>query len=115
MDTIFIHELQVPVVIGVFPEERTQTQTLLLDLETSFDISDAANSDELSKTIDYSVLCQSILEFVSTTQFQLIETLAEKIAQHLKDQFNLSQVRLKLTKRPIDMQDVDCVGVEIQR
>lgn len=115
MDKIFIRQLSVPVIIGVFPNEREAPQTLLIDLEVATDFQKAAASDALQYTIDYAQIRRSILAYTEKTQFTLIETLADRLAAHLKQTFNLSWLRLSISKKPFDITDAECVGVCIER
>ncbi len=115
MDKIFIHQLTVPAVIGVLPSEQTQTQSLSIDLEVTTDIRPAAASDDLSLTADYAAMRQTIIQHVQTTHYQLIETLAEKLASLLLQTYRIVGVVLKITKQPADMADTAGVGVVIER
>lgn len=114
-DKIFIRGLSVPVIIGVFPNEREAPQTLLIDLEVVADFQQAAASDALQHTIDYAQIRRSILGYTEATKFTLIETLADRLAAHLKQAFHLSWLRLSISKKPFDITDADCVGVCIER
>ncbi|HHL31272.1 MAG TPA: dihydroneopterin aldolase, partial [Oceanospirillales bacterium] len=76
MDTIFIQQLKVETIIGVYKSERTNQQTIVLDIEMLCDCSQAQATDKLKYALDYHQLSQDITAFVSTTSFQLIETLA---------------------------------------
>lgn len=98
MDIIFIHELPVETIIGVYPWERDSPQTLLLDLELGADIQPAARSDQLDDTLDYQVVARRINEFAAASTFQLVETLAERIAELLQQEFAVPWLRLTLRK-----------------
>ncbi len=115
MDKIFISKLSVPVLIGVLPEERKAPQALLFDLELEADVHEAAASDDLKSTIDYAAVCYGIINYVKETEFELIETLAENLANHLQKTFNVSHLRLTLTKTPFDIPDAEGVGVIVER
>ncbi|MCB1828392.1 MAG: dihydroneopterin aldolase, partial [Coxiellaceae bacterium] len=88
MDTVFIKQLIVPTLIGVFPEERKAPQNLLIDLEMSTDVRPAAEDDDLTKTIDYAAVRESIMQFAADSSFELVETFAERLAQHLNQHFH---------------------------
>ena len=115
MDKIFISKLSVPVLIGVLPEERRAPQTILFDLELESDIRQASASDELQHTIDYAAIRRSIIHYVKETEFELVETLADNLAHHLQKAFDISRLRLVLTKKPFDIPDAEGVGVIIER
>lgn len=114
MDKIFIHDLQIETIIGVLPHERTQKQPILINLEISTDIRPAAKSENVKDAIDYSAIAQRITEFVSQSKFQLLETLAEKIAEIVLTEFNVKQLRLQLSK-PQAIANAKSAGVIIER
>ncbi len=98
MDIIYITDLKVDTTIGVYAWERAIKQPLRFDLEMQFDIRKAAASDDVADALDYSAVSQRITEFVEQSDFQLIETLAEKVAAIVLDEFNATKVKLKLSK-----------------
>jgi len=111
---VFIRQLSVPAIIGVFPEERTASQTILIDVELETDIQQAAQSDDLQYTIDYAAVRRCIIDYIGTVAFELLETLAAKLADHLKQNFKPSRLCLTITKKPFDIPDVQGVGVIIE-
>ena len=115
MATVFIRQLQVPVIIGVFQQERMQSQTLLLDLELDCNIENAVKSDNVSDALDYALVRQYVLDYTSQTQYQLVETLASHLADKLLGAFSLSRVKLTLFKHPFDIEDAAAVGVIVER
>ena len=80
-DLISIERLRVNCIIGCLPEERKTPQDILVSVTLETDVSPAANADDLSLTIDYHALAQSITRFAQSHPFRLIETMAEKIAE----------------------------------
>jgi len=98
MDTIFIEGLEVETSIGVYDWEKKIRQRLVFDIEVFIDIKAAAEADELAKTIDYKALSDRVSEYVSETQFELIEALAESLAQLLFREFKLGRLRLRVSK-----------------
>lgn len=80
MDKITIQDLEVLYRVGVPDSERAHPQKLLLTLELSLDLSQAASRDELSETVDYDALSQEILQFGQGRSWKLIETVADQIA-----------------------------------
>jgi len=115
VDKVFIRQLIVPALIGVHPHERTQTQSLTIDLELATDITAAAATDDLVHALNYAAVREEILNYVKQTQFQLIETLAEKLAAYLQSTFSVVWLRLSITKKPADITDAFGVGVVIER
>ncbi len=98
MDTIFINDLRVQTIVGVWAWERVVPQTVHVDLELAADIRAAAAEDELSLTVDYHAVATRVTEFVAGSQFKLIETLAERIAAILTGEFGLPWVRVTVHK-----------------
>ena len=113
MATIFIHELKFETIIGVHAWERQIKQALCLDLEFAYDISHAAADDKLEFALDYSTLAARILEYSQKNHFQLIETLAQRLAELLVSEFNLTWLRLKLTK-PAALPEAKSVGIILE-
>ncbi len=114
MDIIFIRELRIDTLIGVHPWERQTRRNLLLDLELGTDFRPTAESDRLADTFDYQAVAQRIAAFAAASDFQLVETLAERIAQLLRREFAASWLRLTLRK-PGAPPDAREAGVVIER
>jgi len=113
-DIIFISELRIETVIGIFDWERQIKQTVVLDLELATDISMAAASDHIDDTIDYKTLTKSIIGYVEDSEFQLVETLAERVCELVRNDFGVPWVRLKLNK-PGALRGARDVGILIER
>ncbi len=114
MDVICLRELKLETLIGTHAWERKLRQTVLLDLEIGVDIQQAAISDQLADTLDYSRLAQRLGEFVSKAEFQLIEALAEACARIVITEFGAQEVRLALHK-PGAVRNASDVALCIQR
>ncbi|MBN7797800.1 dihydroneopterin aldolase [Parahaliea mediterranea] len=114
MDTVFIRELAVDTVIGVYGWERTVRQTLLLDLEMAWDNRPAAAGDELARALDYAAVAERITRFAAGSEFQLIETLAEQVAALVRAEFAVPWLRLRVCK-PGAVAAARDVGVLIER
>ena len=114
MDIVFIQELRVDTVIGVYDWEREVRQPLLLDLEMACDNRLAAVADDVANALDYAAVSARLLEFVESSQFQLIETLAEQVAAIVREEFNVPWLRLRVCK-PGAVAQAQGVGVSIER
>lgn len=114
MDIIYLHNLHVEAVIGLYEWERRIKQTLVLDLEMGWDISDAAASDSVAHTIDYKSVAKRVIEICETSNYGLVEALAEHIARDLINDFKLPFIRLKINKQGA-VSNVRDVGVIIER
>ncbi len=113
-DIIYITDLQIETIIGIFDWERETKQTISLDIEMATDIRKAAASDNIDDTLDYKSVAKRLIAFVEASEFQLVETLAEKICQIIIDDFSVSWVKLKLNKKGALRGSRD-VGVIIER
>lgn len=80
MDKIFIRDLALRCIIGLYPEERTNKQDVIINVTLETDLRAAGKSDDLSDTVDYKTIKLAILEFVENSSFNLIESLADGIA-----------------------------------
>ena len=114
MDIVYIRELRAATVIGVYDWERGVRQTVVLDLELAADNRRAAASDRIGDALDYAALCARLLAFIEGSEFQLIETLAERVAALVREEFGVSWLRLRLAKPGAVPQAAD-VGVLIER
>ena len=114
MDIVFIHDLQVETVIGIYDWERKIRQTISLDIEMATDISKAAKSDDIEDTLSYKTVAKRLIEFVEQSEFELVETLAERICSIVMDEFSVPWVKLTLHK-PGAVRGSKSVGVMIER
>lgn len=113
-DIVFIEDLRIQTVIGVFDWEREISQTVSLTLEMAFDISKAAESDQIADTLDYKSVAKRLIAFVESSDFQLVEALAEESARIVLEEFPVRWLRLKLSK-PGAVRGSSAVGVIIER
>jgi dihydroneopterin aldolase len=114
MDIVFIRELRIDTVIGVYDWERTVRQTMVLDLDMATDIRRAAGDDALEHTLDYAAISSRLVAFIEQSEFELVETMAEQVAAIVLVEFNVPWLRLRLSKPGAIAQARD-VGVVIER
>lgn len=114
MDIVFISELKVDAIIGVYDWERTMHQTLLFDVEMAWDISPAAAADDIDKALDYKAVSDRIVAFVEGSEFALLEALAEQLCHLLRQEFGIPWLRLRISK-PGAVPQAKQVGVVIER
>lgn len=114
MDTIFINDLRVDTIIGVNDWERKTRQTVSIDLELACDCSKAAINDSIDDTLNYKLVSKAVIAFVEQSDFQLVETLAERIGGLLKDEFGCHWLRVRVNKRGA-LRSAGEVGVIIER
>lgn len=114
MDIVYLHDLKVDCVIGIFEWERRIKQTIHIDLDMAADIRRAAASDAIADTLDYKAVAKRLVDFAGDSQFQLVETLAEKIAGIVLSEFKVPWVRVRINKKGA-VRNADAVGVVIER
>jgi len=114
MDIIFIRELRVDAVIGIYDWERAIRQTLSLDLEMATDIAAAAATDRIDNALNYKAVAKRVIAFVETSDFQLVETLAERVAELIRSEFAVPWLRVTLNKGGA-VRGARGVGVVIER
>ena len=114
MDIIFIRELRVDTIIGIYDWERRIRQTVSIDLELGADIRQAAQSDHIEDTLSYKDVAKRLAEFISGSEFLLLESLAAKIAELLQQEFQVPWLRLTLSK-PGAVSGARDAGVIIER
>lgn len=114
MDSIFITDLRADAIIGIYERERNIKQTISIDLELGADIAKAAKHDNIEDTLNYKELSKRVEAYISSSEFQLVETLAERIAQLILDEFDVPWLELTLHKVGALSNSGD-VGVRIKR
>ncbi len=114
MDIIYLSDLRIETVIGVFDWEREIKQQVVIDLEMGSDIRRAAETDALEDTLDYKSVAKRVISYVEESEFQLVETLAERVTEILLNEFNVPWVRLRLNKQGA-VRGARDVGVIIER
>ena len=113
-DRIFLHGLAVDCIIGFIEWERRIRQTIVLDVEMPVDCARAAQSDDVTDTLDYKKVAKRLIAFVSESQFKLVETLAHRAALLILEEFGVQWVRLSVNK-PGAIRGSKDVGVAVLR
>ncbi|ADL54249.1 dihydroneopterin aldolase [Gallionella capsiferriformans] len=114
MDIIFIRELKVTTLIGIYEREKHVPQTLQLDLDIALPNSRACYSDDINDALDYAKVAQHIQTVLSEGHFSLVETLAEHIAQIILKDFNAPWVKVSVAKLQA-IRNCRMVGISIER
>ena len=114
MDIVFINDLRIETIIGIYDWERRVRQTISLDLEMACDIRRAAATDAIEDTLNYKAVAKRLLAFVQDSRFQLVETLAEEVARLVLREFPVEWVKVTLHK-PGAIRHSKDVGVMIER
>ena len=114
MDIVFIEALEIDTVIGIYDWERQITQKVVLDIEMAFDNRRPAASDDIVDTLNYKDVSKRLIAFVGESNFGLVESLAERCADIIREEFGVPWLRLKLSK-PGAVTGSRAVGVVIER
>jgi dihydroneopterin aldolase len=114
MDIVYIRELEIDAIIGIYDWERETKQTVSIDLEMGCDNTKAAASEDIADALDYKSVAKRLISFVEDSEFLLVETLAERIAAIVLEEFSVPWLRLRLGK-PGAVTGSKDVGVIIER
>ncbi|GAB4178753.1 MAG: dihydroneopterin aldolase [Wenzhouxiangellaceae bacterium] len=114
MDRVFIEDLEVETVVGIYDWEREIRQKVVLNLEMAADVQRAALTDTIEDALNYKAVAKRLSAFVGQAEFQLVETLAERCAEIVLREFGVQWLRLRLDK-PGAVTGSRSVGVVIER
>lgn len=113
-DIVFIKDLRIDTIIGIYDWEREVKQTISLDIEMAGDNTVAAQSENIDDALNYKAVAKRLIAYTEESEFQLVETLAEKLANIILTEFNVPWLRLKLSKLGA-VTGSHSVGVVIER
>ena len=113
-DRIFLRGLTAECIIGFIDWERRVKQTVVVDLEIPVDCRHAALTDAVADTVDYKKVAKRVLAFIEASEFKLVETLAQRLALLILEEFPLEWIRLSINK-PGAIRNSRDVGVSIER
>ncbi len=114
MDKIKLTELTVNTVIGIWDWEKRNPQKVVFDIEMSTDINKASKSDSIKDALDYKAVSKRVKQYALENQFDLIEALADKVAEIILNEFEVSWVKLTISK-PYAIRDSKNVSLIIER
>jgi dihydroneopterin aldolase len=114
MDIVYIRDLRIDTIIGIYDWEREVRQTVSIDLEMASDIRRAAATDDIQFALNYKAVSKRLIAYVENRNALLVETLAEEIAQIIQAEFNVPWLRLRLSK-PGAVRGARDVGLIIER
>ena len=114
MDIIYLSDLEIQTIIGIYDWERETKQTVSISLEMATDIKQAAEHDHIDYTLNYKDVAKRLIKFVEESDFQLVETMAEQITEIILNEFEVPWVKLKLSK-PGAIRGAKDVGIIIER
>lgn len=114
MDRIFIRDLCLRCIIGIYPHERREKQDVVINIVLEGDLSKAGRTDDIEDTINYKTIKKRILRLVEKSSFFLVEKLAEEIAKLCLKERTIERVTVTLDK-PGALRFARSVAVEITR
>lgn len=114
MDIVYIRDLRIDTIIGIYDWEREVRQTVSIDLEMASDIRKAAATDDIQYALNYKAVSKRLIAYIENRNALLVETLAEEIAQVIRTEFNVPWLRLRLSK-PGAVRGSRDVGLLIER
>jgi len=114
MDIVYIRDLRIDAVIGIYDWERRIHQQINVNIEMGWDNRKAAQSDDIKDTLNYKEAAKLVKDLVDKSEFQLVEALAEHIAELLLDKMKIPWIKVSLGK-PMAVTDSAEVGVIIER
>ncbi|WP_027330301.1 dihydroneopterin aldolase [Marinimicrobium agarilyticum] len=114
MDIVYIRDLRVDTIIGIYDWEREVRQTISLDLEMASDIRKAAQTDDIQYALNYKAVSKRLIAYLENRDAQLVEALAEEVATIVRNEFGVAWVRLRLSK-PGALRGARDVGLIIER
>ncbi|WP_062061344.1 dihydroneopterin aldolase [Cellvibrio sp. OA-2007] len=114
MDIVYIRDLRIDTIIGIYDWEREVRQTVSIDLEMASDIRKAAETDDIQYALNYKAVSKRLIAYVENRNALLVEALAEEIAQVIRTEFNVPWLRLRLSK-PGAIRGARDVGLLIER
>lgn len=114
MDIVYVHDLRIETVIGVYDWERQVRQTVVIDIDMMVDVAAAAKTDRIEHTLNYKAVAKRVIAVVSSSDFHLVETLAEHVAALVMNEFKVPWLRLRINKEGA-VRGAKDVGVLIER
>jgi dihydroneopterin aldolase len=115
LDTVFIRQLRLPAWIGLYRHEKVSPQTIEIDLEIALPANTPVfRTRKVGDTVDYGVVVEHIRALLSKERFGLVETLAERIAELILNDFKSPRVKVSVAKLGV-LREAQRVGVMIER
>ena len=114
MDIVYINDLKIDTIIGIYDWEREVRQTISLDLEMGTDIRQAAATEDIQYTLNYKAVSKRLIDFIEGSKFFLVETMAEQVAEIVREEFKVPWLRLRIGK-PGAIRGARDVGIVIER
>ena len=114
MDIVYIRDLRIETIIGIYDWEREVKQTVSLDLEMAQDIRKAARTDDIQYALNYKSIAKRLIAFIEQAEFLLVERMAEEVADIVTKEFSVPWLKLRVSK-PGALRGSQDVGIIIER
>lgn len=114
MDIIFLEEIKLDILIGIYEWERKVPQTIRIDIDIGLPHSRAGTTDSIVDTIDYGTVMERIRKTAAEQHFSLVEALAEHIAALIRTEFGAPWVKVSVAKLGM-LRGVKRLGIIIER
>lgn len=114
MDIVYIRDLRIETIIGIYDWEREVKQTVSLDLEMAHDIRQAGETDDIQYALNYKSIAKRLIAFIEGSEFLLVERMAEEVAAIVLNEFSVPWLKLRVSK-PGALRGSKDVGILIQR
>ncbi|AZZ97187.1 dihydroneopterin aldolase [Pseudoalteromonas sp. R3] len=114
MDTVYISQLHVETIIGVYDFEKESKQSLFFDIEMKTDISAAAQQDDITLAVDYAKVSERVIAHTEASRVELLETLVEQLAAIILQEFAIQAITIRVSK-PAAVPQAQTVGLAITR
>ena len=114
MDIVYIRDLRIETIIGIYQWEREVKQTVSFDLEMAHDIRKAAATDDIAFALNYKSISKRLIKFIEASECLLVERMAEEVAGIVMNEFNVPWLRLRVSK-PGALRGSQDVGIVIER
>ncbi|MDG2156159.1 MAG: dihydroneopterin aldolase [Gammaproteobacteria bacterium] len=114
MDIVFIRDLEIECIIGIWGWERKMPQTVNIDIDMGTDVTKASETEDIEHCVDYKSVSQSVTGLVKEGRFKLVETLADRVAVHIMATYHVPWVRIRVSK-PGAVKHSREVGVMVER
>ncbi|MDE0763755.1 MAG: dihydroneopterin aldolase [Cellvibrionales bacterium] len=114
MDIVYIRDLRIETIIGIYDWEREVKQEVSFDLDMAADIRRAAQTDDIQYALNYKSIAKRIISFIQASEFLLVERMAEEVANIVLVEFAVPWLRLRVSK-PGALRGSQDVGIIIER
>jgi 7,8-dihydroneopterin aldolase/epimerase/oxygenase len=114
MDIVYVRDLRLDARIGIYEWEKRILQKIRIDLEMGWDNRIPAASDAIKDTLNYKTASKLVMQLVEGTHYELVERLAEIIADTLMRELHIPWIQVTVGK-PGAVRGSSEVGVRIER